>query len=68
MLSSYLLLQKLTFDNNVKCIPSTKSSPSENAHEHKPKTAAFPTKKAKNFHEIIKTPLKVIQQEKIQKP
>ena len=41
--------RKVTFDNSVKFIPSTNNSPSENSHNHKPKTVANPRKQYKEL-------------------
>ena len=42
-------LRKVTLDNSVNYISSVKSSPSENSHDHKPKTASNPGKQNKKI-------------------
>ena len=49
-----MTLGKITIDNSVKYIPSTKNSTLENSHDHKSKTASNPRKQNNNFLQNIK--------------
>ena len=42
-----MALRKITVDNSVKYIPSANSSPSENSHDHNPRTILNPAKQKK---------------------
>ena len=56
---SQMTLRKRTIDNSVKNIHSANSSPNQNSHDHKLKTASIPRRRNKKFSQKNKISLKI---------